>query len=110
MIASGLATAGGLAIAPGLALGLPMAAGDGLAPGAGDGLPFGLGLAAGSESIAVGVATCGEPSGVGGLVTLAAVDDGESGALLQAATSTLTTANTRKRRINLAPRRSSDDR
>jgi hypothetical protein len=60
----------------------------------------GLGLGAGSESIAVGVATWGEPAGVGGLLTFA-VTGGDSGALLHAATSTLSTATSNRRCINI---------
>ena len=61
----------GLAGTPGCAAGLPTATGDGLPRAAGDGLAFGLALGAGSASIAVGVATWGEPTGVGGLDDLA---------------------------------------
>jgi hypothetical protein len=57
-------------------------------------------MGAGSAIIAVGVATWGEPAGVGGLLTLA-VMGGELGALLHAATRTLSTATSRRRCVNI---------
>ena len=88
-----MAAATGLLAASGLdwATGLATAAGDGLARATGDGLAFGLAVGAGSASIAVGVATCGDPEGVGGLETFVA-GDAASEPLLHAATSTLSTA------------------
>jgi hypothetical protein len=93
MMATGLEAATGLPMASGLAraTGLEAASGDGLARATGDALPFGLAVGAGSASIAVGVAACGDPEGVGGLETFVA-GEASSAPLLHAVTSTLNTA------------------
>ena len=86
----------GLPSATGLAAGLPNATGDGLPSALGEGLPFGLALGAGTASIAVGVATWGDPTAVGGLDTLVA-GESVSEPLLQAAMSKLSVANSTNR-------------
>jgi len=81
---------------------LAAATGDGLATAAtGDGLATaaagdGLGLAGGTASIAVGVTAWGEPTAVGGLVTLA-VGVGALAAPPQATIRRLATADSNKR-------------
>ena len=74
----------------------------------GEGPAFGLALGAGIAIIAVGVATWGEPTAVGGLDTFVA-DDEVSEPLPHAATSTLKAADSNNRRINVTPRGDSDD-
>jgi hypothetical protein len=70
---------------------------------------LGLGLGGGTASIAVGVAACGEPTGVGELVTFVVVEI-VSVTLPHATTNRLSVAASTKRRVNVPPRRSSDDR
>ena len=85
-----------IGLATGLAIGLLTPTGDGLAMAAGNGLGLALGEGAGREMIAVGVAPSGEAPGIGELVT-SLVDGPTSGAVLHAATNTLTATNSRQR-------------